>query len=198
MIHTARIEIPAISFFRYRELLKIRELDKAYDAILRYNARKNDHIRLTAAVFDDGITVRPIIRSEETRYGLYLDVIKGNPDMENSVPVKQEMTQTIVFESNGDTYEIVFELDYASISASDDTCYRNPIPSVDDEPQSRNVVIAFTFPESVTKKEAAAHLVKYISENGLTENAIHLVGEVTMRYATPQPYCHSRPYEKTT
>ena len=65
--------------------------------------------------------------------------------------------------------------------------YINPIPSPDDEPQSRTIMIPFTFQDPVTKEEAAESINEWFKENRLPAEAIHLTGAVGLCYKTVQP-----------
>ena len=65
--------------------------------------------------------------------------------------------------------------------------YKNPIPSLDDEPQSTKVALVFNFERPVTRAEAATYITEYIKDGKLLNTTgMHLVGDVTMRYAVPQ------------
>ena len=44
--------------------------------------------------------------------------------------------------------------------------YKNPIPSLDDQYQSKKVFICFDFESPVTQEEAARGLTELIAENG--------------------------------
>ncbi len=63
----------------------------------------------------------------------------------------------------------------------------NPIPSVDDEPQSRTVRLGFTFERPVTTKEAADILNEWLKNNDITPEKVALLGNIGIKYAEPQP-----------
>lgn len=67
--------------------------------------------------------------------------------------------------------------------------YVNPIPSLDDEPQSKEVVLKFTFQEPVTRKEAAESLTDLFRANpNIIPGQIQLVGDTTLRYEEKQSH----------
>lgn len=65
--------------------------------------------------------------------------------------------------------------------------YQNPVPDMDDEPQSRSVQLVFTFEQPVTRDEAAENLNEWFKRNTLTGDMIQLRGPVGMRDTQRQP-----------
>lgn len=64
--------------------------------------------------------------------------------------------------------------------------YKNPIPSLDDEPQSCTVELRFSFDGPVTREEAARNLTEFFTVNDVKPNQIILTGQVGIRYKEKQ------------
>lgn len=64
--------------------------------------------------------------------------------------------------------------------------YTNPIPDLDDEPQSRSITIKFFFKEPVTRSEAAENLNEWFQHNQVIPEMIMLTGNVGIYYKQTQ------------
>lgn len=64
--------------------------------------------------------------------------------------------------------------------------YQNPIPDLDDEPESRYVKIAFHFDNPVTQAEAAENINIWFEQNQITPEMIHLDGRIGTKYVNKQ------------
>jgi hypothetical protein len=66
--------------------------------------------------------------------------------------------------------------------------YKNPIPHVDDEYESKHYFAGFTFEEPVTKEEAMQGINNVIAENGgkLPDNFVSMGRSRSMRFTLPQ------------
>lgn len=64
--------------------------------------------------------------------------------------------------------------------------YQNPIPSLDDETQSRQVHITFNFEKPVTTAEAADNINEWLKTHSITPKMVFLSGHIGIRYAQIQ------------
>lgn len=64
--------------------------------------------------------------------------------------------------------------------------YKNPVPDLDDEPQSRAVTITFRFEDPVTRSEAADNINEWFKQNRVTSDMVRLADMIGCRYKQPQ------------
>ena len=64
--------------------------------------------------------------------------------------------------------------------------YQNPIPDLDDELQSKSVVITFQFEDPVTRSEAAENINTWLQSNRLTTEMVQLRGAMGIKFKKVQ------------
>ena len=181
MNHNATIDIPKISFYRYQKLINLHDNEEAKK---QYDAKPYDRIPIGIASFDDETTLALTLQSDYMKnYYLSIDRLidatwinvehnNGNEPLES--------TKSLMI--NGEMYVITFNL----LNDKEHQGYKNPIPSLDDEPQSETVTLTFKFDCPATKKEAAEAIRNWIMENEIPLSIVHLTGNVSMRYVLQQ------------